>query len=970
MMEKLNNKLHQNEELLQKIIATNATEDKIKEQENTVNSIKTDIDRIIADITRGAALRSKTLWHEEGDKSSKLFLNLEKAKGELKTIKKLVGPDGEATTDNNEILKLQENFYKELYKKMPNNPNNEKQILEEEAMWKLEGPKLTKEDKDEMTGTLTENEIWEIVKESPINKSPGTDGLTNEFYKTYWPIIKKPLMNSLNHGLKKGELGISQRRGIISLIPKPQKNLEELKNWRPITLLNNDYKYLTKAIGKRISKQLPKIINNDQGGFVKGRYIGCNIQRILTTMRTCEEQKQNGLMINIDFEKAFDTLDWEHLYKAMEYLNFPKQTIDWIKTIYNNIETCITNNGHISQFIKPQRGVRQGCPLSPYLFIIAMEVMNRWLKKVMEGYELIDQEGNNLLINQFADDTSIMLNDARGAIRQLFKNLETYGQISGLKINLEKTEIITLGDINKEDLPKQHRKYVKNQVKYLGAKITKDERETTKLNMEEANKKIDQLINTWKNRRMPISGKIAIIKSLLIPQLTYYISIMASPSKEQIKEINKKLYNFINNGKREKIKRNIIIGDYKDGGYKMIDLESFIKGIKLRWMERLLNTDGVWKTYMTNRCKTDIKILLNSNIKYVDLPFKLPKQNMWNEIWEIWCNENYSEPETLSEILNQQIWYNSHIKIGNKPVYWEHWKKIDINWIADLIIIDETGRRLLTIEELSELAESPINLMEYNMIISSIPRTWKTKIKQNIEVVREEERNQEEEITPSLIEKLLNAKKPSNMIYKELINKKKQQPDNALNKWRRDLEMNLDNHTILKGHLNFHWCTTNNKTRSFNFNFLNRNIPTNKRLTEQKLRTDPKCEECGKEESITHLFWECNRASRLWNHIQEKHRQITGKNFDIGAEICLLGTKGTEEEDGRMSTEDRKCHNLLSLLIRQYIHIMKCKNEKTSEIGLEVYIKSYLRIEKEVAKNKNKLNTFNTIWTGWTEWLE
>jgi hypothetical protein len=969
-MEKLNNELQQNEEMLQNLIISDTIEEEIKEQENIINSIKTDIDRIIADTTRGAALRSKTLWHEEGDKSSKLFLNLEKAKGELKTIKKLTNPEGKVTTDNNEIMKLQEEFYKELYKKRSKIPNNQQQTIEEEAMWELDGPKLDEEANNEMIGALTENEIWEIVKESPPNKSPGTDGLTNEFYKAYWPIIKKPLMNSLRYGLHTGELGISQRRGIISLIPKPQKNLEELKNWRPITLLNNDYKYLTKAIGKRISKQLPKIISNDQGGFVKGRYIGCNIQRILTTMRTCEEQKINGLMINIDFEKAFDTLDWEHLHKAMEYLNFPEQIIHWTKTIYNNIETCITNNGHISQFIKPQRGVRQGCPLSPYLFIIAMEVMNRWLKKVMEGYELIDKKGNNLLINQFADDTSIMLNNTRGALRQLFKNLETYGQISGLKINIEKTEIITLGETRKEDLPKQHRKYIKNQVKYLGAIITTDEKETTKLNMEEANKKIDQLINTWKNRKMPISGKIAIIKSLLIPQLTYYLSIMTSPSKEQIKEINKKLYHFINNGKSEKIKRNIIIGDYKDGGYKMIDLESFIKGIKLRWMERLLNIDGTWKIYMANKCKTDIKLLLNSNIKYTDLPFKLPKNNMWNEIWEIWCKENYNEPETISEILNQQIWYNSHIKIGNKPVFWEHWKKADINWIADLIIIDEKGRRILTLKELSEITETTIDLMEYNMLISSIPRIWKTKIKKELDIVRIEERHHEEETTPSLIEKLLNAKKPSNMIYKELVNKKKQQPEKALNKWRRDLGIDLDNETILKGHLNFHWCTTNNKTRSFNFNFLNRNIPTNKRLTEQKLRTDPNCEECGREENITHLFWECDKASILWNHIQEKHRQLTGKNFDKGAEICLLGTKETEEEDGRMNLEDRKCHNLLSLLTRQYIHIMKCKNEKTSEIGLEVYIKSYLRIEKEVAKNKNKINTFNTIWTGWTEWIE
>jgi hypothetical protein len=127
---------------------------------------------------------------------------------------------------------------------------------------------------------ITEKELWGVIKSSPLNKSPGNDRFTTEFYKEYWPLIKNHLLTALNKELLRGELCTSQKRGVITLIPKPQKNLEELKNWRPITLLNQDYKYLTKILANRLEKTLPEFTSSDQSGFVKNRYIGCNIQRI------------------------------------------------------------------------------------------------------------------------------------------------------------------------------------------------------------------------------------------------------------------------------------------------------------------------------------------------------------------------------------------------------------------------------------------------------------------------------------------------------------------------------------------------------------------------------------------------------------------------------------------------------------------------------------------------------------------
>jgi effector-binding domain-containing protein len=318
-------------------------------------------------------------------------------------------------------------------------------------------------------------------------------------------------------------------------------------------------------------------------------------------MEMCKENKIKGWIVNIDFEKAFDTIEWPFLYRTMEHLGYPKKFIEWVKTLYQDIETRIINNGHTTEPFSPERGVRQGCPISPYLFILTTEIMNRWLKKKLSQYGIQDKLGNNYLISQFADDTSFALKENKEGIHKLFKQLKEFGEVSGLKLNISKTEILLLKHTSQEGLPKRYRKNIKEETHYLGCDISIDYTKTTKKNISNAVSKILNLTQKWINRKTTLSGKIAIIKSLLIPQLTYTLTTMASPDEKLIKEINKELFTFLNSGGSEKIKRTTLIGEYEEGGYKMTDLESYIKAIKLNWITRLTEIGGVWKEYIIDK---------------------------------------------------------------------------------------------------------------------------------------------------------------------------------------------------------------------------------------------------------------------------------------------------------------------------------------------------------------------------------
>ena len=385
-----------------------------------------ELEAIIEYQTKGAILRSKSQWYNEGEKNSKYFLNLEKRHCRQNTITQLKINDMDVIQSDKEILHECENFYKNLYssKMQLNNSSKDffpqaRQVLSNENLYFCEGP-------------LKSKECLEALKSMASEKSPGTDGLPSEFYKVFWEEIEESLTSALNFSFEIGQLPISQRRGIIKLIPKKDADPNLIKNWRPLTLLNCDYKIASKAIANRIKTVLPELISDDQSGFIKNRCISDNIRTLDSVIQYTANKNIPGLLLFLDFEKAFDTLEWSFIEKSLQHFGFGPSLSKWVRLFYCKTESCILNNGWTSNFFELSRGVRQGCPLSPYLFILSVEILAEAIrnKREITGIKIQDTE---FKLSQYADDTTLSLDGSEESFKASLTLIEAFGKMSGLK---------------------------------------------------------------------------------------------------------------------------------------------------------------------------------------------------------------------------------------------------------------------------------------------------------------------------------------------------------------------------------------------------------------------------------------------------------------------------------------------------------------------------------------------------------
>ena len=417
------------------------------------NNLKNQLRQYEEQEAEGAKVRNKIKWRLEGEKCSKFFLNLEKQQKSKQNLNKLKISNSQVTTDPEIILKEVRSFYKTLYSKQK---PNERAI---NHIFVGTNKTISQKSKTQCEDTLTEENLRKALFDMESNKSPGTDGLTAEFYKHFWDLIGPHLLKVIHSCLQNKQLTHSQQEAVISCLYKKGPR-EQISNWRPISLLNIDYKILTKSLANKLISTLSEVISEDQTASVTGRSILTNLNLTRDIIQYAWDKKIPASIISIDQVKAFDRVDWDFLFQVLKKFGYGQQFITNIKTIYTNIQSKIKINGCMSEPFFLERGVRQGCPLSMPLYVLCAEILANYIRTrtQIKGVQINRHECK---LTQFADDTNLFLVGQK-SIDHLEDALQLYEEASGAQINIDKCEGMWLGS------------YIDNTSKPLGYKWRND----------------------------------------------------------------------------------------------------------------------------------------------------------------------------------------------------------------------------------------------------------------------------------------------------------------------------------------------------------------------------------------------------------------------------------------------------------------------------------------------------------------
>jgi len=289
-------------------------------------------------------------------------------------------------------------------------------------------------------GLITCEEALATSKGMAHGKTPSLDGLPVEFYLAVWPVLGPDLVSVLNFSFKEGNMTISQRRGVISLIHKKDDPLN-MKNWRPISLLTVDYKIVTRCMAGRLLRVIGSVVAEDQTCGIPGRYIGDNVSLLRDVVTYVIDLGIPTAILSLDQEKAFDRVDWTCLFRMLEAMGFGPQFIGWIRLFYTDISNAVQVNGFMSSFFQPSQGVKQGCPISALLSVLLSEVLACTIhknKKIVD-MPLPTDPSQRAVISQYADDTSLICT-SNDSIHAILETFSLYEKVSGAKLNSLKSK--------------------------------------------------------------------------------------------------------------------------------------------------------------------------------------------------------------------------------------------------------------------------------------------------------------------------------------------------------------------------------------------------------------------------------------------------------------------------------------------------------------------------------------------------
>ena len=901
--------------------------------QNEYDTLKNELSTLYDYKAKGYQIRSRAKWIEDGEQSTSYFLRLEKKHQLFNQIDALKSENGDIVKTSDQILSVASGFYQKLY--ATTHPTDESILayFNETVFPTI----LTEDEKYLCEGGITAEECLYAIKNLKDNKSPGLDGIPGEFYKVLWPEICDLVIDSFNESFQNGELGESQKTSVLSLMFK-KSDRTLLKNYRPISLATTDYKIMAFVLANRLHKVIDKIISDDQSGYIKKRFIGTNIRLISDIIEHADNMNIGGAVLFLDFEKAFDSLEWNFMFEALHKFNFGNDFIKWIKTMYKNPIAIVKNNGWLSSSFHLTRGIRQGCPISALLFIIAVEVLALNIKQNREikGFPLSPtDQTKTATLSQYADDTILILRE-HSDIPIALELIHSFGEVSGLRLNLPKTEGIWLGaDKNNPDTM-YGIKFNNGPVRCLGIYVGHDKQACYQKNWIDKLEKFQKLLDSWRTRDLTLFGKVLIIKTLALSQLVFSATC-CSVSDETKKKITKIIYGFIWH-KRDRIKRNTLICDLTEGGINMIDVDCFFDAIKAAWVKRITDAyKDKWsylpKQFMKKLGPHYMALKMNfDNIQYLPQIKSIPEFYQQVVLGYNRTKDMY-DPNSGTSIGDELLWGNLSFlerKPHNKktPLFFKNWFSSGLFYVKNVRFIDGKVDEQFIYNKIEDKRNF---LVELNIFKQAL-RPYRNELRRVTFNADVSGINQHQILSTS------SSLSITKQLYKRLIDKKKHPA--TLHKWEQILNIDI-NPDLKRSAFDLKLKQVKEiKIKEFNYKVLQNILACNNLVSKWDQSKSSNCEVCGLKDDIHHLIFKCDLAQSVWNTVATHlNRNISDKDVILGVQDPILNY----------------LFSFVAFTIYKYWLISSKKNQARNLIGLMSLLKADLSLKSLVYHHLKKL---------------
>lgn len=895
-------------------------------------------------------IRLKQTFYEQGEKSGKLLAWQIKKLQASRTINNILTVSGDLSSDPTEINITFAKFYQSLYtSETTGDYTHQTAFLDD-----IQSPSLSDEAIEQLDSSLTVEELHEAIVSLKGGKTAGPDGLPIDIFKTFKEKLARPLLDMLEESFHNGTLPPSLREALITLLPKPDKPLTKCESYRPISLINTDAKILAKALALRLEEHLPVIIHSDQNGFVKNRQAFHNIRRVLNIIHEKRDEKDTCIL-SLDAEKAFDRVEWPYLFDVLRRYRCGPEFCRWVKLLYSEPSAKVITNNMTSEPFGLSRGTRQGCPLSPMLFVMILEPLAISIRNHpgIQGIRISDQEHQ---ISLFADDILLYLSDLKTSIPALVDLLHRFGTFSGYKVNHSKSSILFLNKLERTNPTLQCPFTVaKDGLKYLGINITPLIKDIIPCNYDPIVAQVKDNLDRWMSLPLTIIGRINIIKMNILPKFLYlFQSIPLAPSPSFFSSMRKTFTNFIWNGRRSRLRLTLLYLPYDRGGLQFPNLLYYFRASQLRaaffWFSESSNLSWVQIERGHARGLTLDRYLYSDSWKRLKRdtsnPFVKATINVWYE-----SQGMFGEGPGMSRFT--PIWGNFLFKPGTFDPGFRRWAQLGLRGISDLY----EDNTLMSFDSLKRKFAIPqTHLFKYFQIRSFI-----------------RSRLQSYQCPPlSILEDMAtanpNSKGNISKIYKKLVHSSVESSNDKRLAWADDLQTDITEQEWGRACSQAQKISINSRFRLLQYNWLMRIYITPEKLNKFNPDIPDTCIKCGKERgTLYHCLWDCECMRDFWKRVIATVSSIVDKEIPLCPRVCILGLIPDTLE---LRNHERKLVNLCLIHTKRLI----ARNWKSVYCpSLDSWIgelSSCMAIERLTYIIKRKSHVFHNIWDTFIKFLE